>query len=614
MSLPPRKRWFRPRGLFGKYVVAFVGLIVIVLGTNGALETWLTYTDTINVLVKAQSDEAEAAARRIQQFVEETERQISFATRASASTIEQRLADYQLLLQEVPAIEQLSQLDGRGREQLMVNRSEVVKNRGTDYSGSPSFTEARGRSVWVSPADFEGSAPFMSIVMPHSGLDAGSTVAQINLKSLPTFLDSGQIGNDYEAYLVGPKGRLLAHSNRERRLGTSLDELPQVRAAMNQEGEPPTFGLDPDGRSVLTASAVVPRLNWHVFVEQPRSTALQPVYRVLNRTALLAAIGVLLAIIAGIWLARQMVVPIRALQVGAQQLEASEFGHRIEVRSGDEISDLADHFNRMAEQLRESYARLEQKVEERTRALEQKGRELALANEHKTQFFANMSHELRTPLNGILGFSELLTDGLYGKLPDKAMEVLDRIQKDGKHLLGLINDVLDISKIEAGQLSLSLSDYSVQSIVDTVVASTEALAHTKGIEVRTAVPPDLPIGHGDERRLTQVLLNIVGNAIKFTDTGSVEVRVDATEGYFKIAVEDTGPGIPLADQQRVFDDFQQVDSGITRHKGGTGLGLSISRRLVQAHGGHIELHSWQGVGSTFNIVVPVRVSEQRQVA
>ena len=785
MSLPPRKRWFRPRGLFGKYVVAFVGLIVIVLGTNGALETWFTYNDTIEVLVKAQSDEAEAAARRIQQFVEEIERQISFATRASASTIEQRLADYQLLLQEVPAIEQLSQLDGRGREQLMVNRSEVVKNRGTDYSGSPSFTEARGRSVWVSPADFEGSAPFMSIVMPHSGLDAGSTVAQINLKSLPTFLDSGQIGNDYEAYLVGPKGRLLAHSNRERRLGTSLDELPQVRAAMNQEGEPPTFGLDPDGRSVLTASAVVPRLNWHVFVEQPRSTALQPVYRVLNRTALLAAIGVLLAIIAGIWLARQMVVPIRALQVGAQQLEASEFGHRIEVRSGDEISDLADHFNRMAEQLRESYARLEQKVEERTGALaqsvselkaleeigravassldtkavlativtravqltradagaiyrydasrklfelaeahaleqgfqdairsahikfdenifglayderhaialpdlrqspdfplrdatlaagfhsilvvplltqyeilgalvvqrrsvgdfpagtidlmqtfahqsvlalnnarmflevEQKGRELAIANEHKTQFFANMSHELRTPLNGILGFSELLTDGLYGKLPDKAMEVLDRIQKDGKHLLGLINDVLDISKIEAGQLSLSLSDYSVQSIVDTVVASTEALAHTKGIEVRTAVPPDLPIGHGDERRLTQVLLNIVGNAIKFTDTGSVEVRVDATEGYFKIAVEDTGPGIPLADQQRVFDDFQQVDSGITRHKGGTGLGLSISRRLVQAHGGHIELHSWQGVGSTFNIVVPVRVSEQRQVA
>jgi hypothetical protein len=147
LSLPPRRSWFRPRGLFGKYVIAFVGLIVLVLGTNGALETWFTYNDTIEVLVKVQSDKAEAAVRRIEQFVEEIERQISFATRASASTIEQRLADYQLLLQEVPAIEQLSQLDGKGMEQLMVNRSEVVKKSGTDYSGSPSFTEARGRSV-----------------------------------------------------------------------------------------------------------------------------------------------------------------------------------------------------------------------------------------------------------------------------------------------------------------------------------------------------------------------------------------------------------------------------------------------------------------------------------
>jgi len=480
-----------------------------------------------------------------------------------------------------------------------------------------------------------------------------------------------------------------------------------------------------------------------------------------------------------------MVVPIRALQVGAQQLEASDFGHRIEVRPGDEIADLADHFNRMAEQLRESYTRLEQKVEERTRELaqsvsefkaleeigravassldskavlativtyavqltqadagaiyrynasrnsfelaeanaldesllecirsthielnksilgiaakeghaitipdlreapdfplrdvtvaagfhsilvvpllaqeeilgalmvqrrmpgefpasairlmqtfalqcviainnarlfrevEQKGRELAIANDHKAQFFANMSHELRTPLNGMLGFSELLVDGLYGTLPDKAMEVLDRIQKDGRHLLGLINDVLDISKIEAGQLSLSLSEYSVHSIVDTVVSMTGALAREKHIEVRAVVPADLPMGYGDDRRLTQVLLNIVGNAIKFTDKGFVEIRAEVMDGHFKIAVTDTGPGIPATDQARIFDEFQQVDNSITRHKGGTGLGLSISRRLVQAHGGHIDVRSTVGVGSTFNIVLPVRASEQRRAA
>ena len=246
--------------------------------------------------------------------------------------------------------------------------------------------------------------------------------------------------------------------------------------------------------------------------------------------------------------------------------------------------------------------------------VEQKGRELAIANDHKARFFANMSHELRTPLNGILGFSELLVDGIYGPLPDAALEVLDRIQKDGRHLLGLINDVLDISKIDADQLKLSLEDYSLQSIVETVVASTGSLAQAKGIEVKTLVPPDLPIGRGDERRLTQVLLNIVGNAIKFTDTGSVEIRVEATNGHFTIAVQDTGPGIPPEDQARIFEEFQQVDNSITREKGGTGLGLSIARRLVDVHGGHIDLQSTVGVGTTFNIVVPVRVTEQRPAA
>jgi signal transduction histidine kinase len=248
------------------------------------------------------------------------------------------------------------------------------------------------------------------------------------------------------------------------------------------------------------------------------------------------------------------------------------------------------------------------------REVQQKGRELAIANEHKSQFFANMSHELRTPLNGMLGFSELLLDGLYGALPQKAMEVLTRIQKDGKHLLGLINDVLDISKIEAGQLTLSLGEYSVANVVEAVVASTDSLARTKGIEVKTAIAAALPLGYGDERRLTQVLLNLVGNAIKFTDVGWVEIRVEAVDDHFRIAVQDTGPGVPVADQARIFEDFQQVDNSSTREKGGTGLGLAISRRLVVAHGGDITLQSTPGAGATFVVVLPQRVSEHRQAA
>ena len=244
------------------------------------------------------------------------------------------------------------------------------------------------------------------------------------------------------------------------------------------------------------------------------------------------------------------------------------------------------------------------------RQVDQKGRELAVANDHISRFFANMSHELRTPLNSVIGYSELLEDGQYGTLPEPATEALTRIQANGRHLLGLINDVLDLSKIEAGQLDLYLGDYSVQALVENVVTATGSLAQTKGIELKAAVMPDIPPAFGDERRLTQVLINLVSNAIKFTDIGSVEVRASTADGELDIAVKDTGPGIKPEDQARIFDEFQQVDDGATRQKGGTGLGLSISRRLVSMHGGHIDLQSAVGAGSTFKIVIPLRVPEQ----
>jgi signal transduction histidine kinase len=556
-------------------------------------------------------------------------------------------------------------------------------------------------------------------------------------------------------------------------------KLPQVEAARTSQSL--IIGRDPEDRRVLTAFAPIPRMNWFAFVEQPLWQALAPVRDLLLRLAWLLVMGLIVAVIAGTILARRMIVPIRALQTGASRLGASDFAHRIEVRTGDELETLADQFNRMAEQLQESYSRLEHKVEERTRdlaqsvaelkaleevgravassldvkavlativtraveiaqadggaiynydaatgrfylgeahglspslleairtlrideadsqmgeaarrqepvlipdlaqmpnyplrtvtlaagfnsalvvplvgpegtvgalvvqrkgkgafppstvglmqtfahqsvlamhnaqlfhELEEKGQQLAIANEHKSQFFANMSHELRTPLNAVLGYAELLVDGLYGEIPDKAKEVLDRVQINGKHLLGLINDVLDLSKLEAGQLTLSLDDYSMQSIVDSVVATTGSLAEAKGLCMKKAVDDALPIGHGDERRLTQVLLNLVGNAIKFTDTGEVEISAHAANGTFDVAVRDTGPGIAPQDQIRIFEDFQQVDNTSTRLKGGTGLGLAIARRFVEMHGGTLTVDSSLGGGSTFHVRVPVRVSEQ----
>jgi signal transduction histidine kinase len=244
------------------------------------------------------------------------------------------------------------------------------------------------------------------------------------------------------------------------------------------------------------------------------------------------------------------------------------------------------------------------------REIEEKGRELEIASKHKSQFLANMSHELRTPLNAILGYTELILDSIYGEPSDKMRTVLERLQSNGRHLLGLINDVLDLSKIEAGQLTLSLGDYSLGEVVHGVVAAVEPLAAEKRLAFKAEVGPDLPRGRGDERRLAQVLLNLVGNAIKFTDKGEVAIRASVADGAFAVAVCDTGPGIPVLDQAKIFEEFQQADSSITRKKGGTGLGLSIAKRIIEMHGGRIWVESEPGKGSTFYFTLPVRVETQ----
>jgi signal transduction histidine kinase len=246
--------------------------------------------------------------------------------------------------------------------------------------------------------------------------------------------------------------------------------------------------------------------------------------------------------------------------------------------------------------------------------LEEKSRELELASLHKSQFLANMSHELRTPLNSVLGFSEMLADGIYGGLPERALTALGKIQTNGRHLLSLINDVLDLSKIEAGQLTLSPDDYVMGPIVQSVVASTEAQARAKGVSLVASIGEGLPVGFGDERRITQVLLNLVSNAVKFTDQGSVTIAATASDGTFEVRVRDTGPGIAAADHERIFEEFQQVDSSSTREKGGTGLGLAIARRIVELHGGRIAVESALGAGSTFRVVLPVRTIVERRAA
>jgi signal transduction histidine kinase len=245
------------------------------------------------------------------------------------------------------------------------------------------------------------------------------------------------------------------------------------------------------------------------------------------------------------------------------------------------------------------------------REIAEKGKQLEVASHHKSQFLASMSHELRTPLNAILGFNEMLLDQVYGELSEDVKAPLENMQASGKHLLRLINNVLDLAKIEAGRMELALSDYSVQDTVESVRSTLRPLAESKGLELLATVPQDLPLGYGDPGRITQCLMNLAGNSLKFTKAGKVEIAVALKDSTLVYRVADTGIGIPPDKIGSLFTEFKQTDATIASEYGGTGLGLSITKKFIEMHGGRIWVESEPGTGSTFTFEVPLRAGERK---
>ena len=323
---------------------------------------------------------------------------------------------------------------------------------------------------------------------------------------------------------------------------------------------------------------------------------------------------------------RRITRPINRLTTQAQRIAAGDLGQDIAVQSRDEIGQLAGAFNEMTRslkanigekervlaELRDLNRTLEDRIRERTAELEERSRALALASRHKSDFLANVSHELRTPLNAILGFNEMILGGVYGDLPEDVRSPLTDVGNSGKHLLRLINDVLDLSKIEAGRMELALADASVEDIINTVRTYLLPLAMEKGLDFVTKVAPDLPLAYCDGKRITQCLMNLAGNAVKFTRAGHVTISAERKGADFVFRVSDTGMGIAKHDIPNLFAEFRQADATIARDYGGTGLGLSITKKFVDMHGGSIGVESELGRGSTFTFTIPVRAQAEVQ--
>jgi HAMP domain-containing protein len=367
----------RPGRLARKYLVILVGLVTGALLASGAVEIYSGYQENKAALVALQTEKASGAASRIETFVREIERQLVWTTQPllvpnPAAAIEQRRIDAVRLQRQVLPITEVSYLDAAGREQLSVSRLKMdVVGSQTDYSGDPKFRVAKSGRTYFGPVYFrKESEPYMTIAMPQAG--GGVTVAEVNLKFIWDVVSQIKVGKAGLAYVVDGGGALIAHPDISLVLQkTSLAGLDQVKAVLaNVPGDREvTIARDLKGREVLTAYSKITPLGWVVLVEQPLEEAFAPLYASAYRTIAMVALGIALAVVAGVVLARRLAGPIQALQESAARIGAGELDHQITIRTGDELEALAGEFNQMTSRLRESYATLEQKVEDRTREL-----------------------------------------------------------------------------------------------------------------------------------------------------------------------------------------------------------------------------------------------------
>jgi signal transduction histidine kinase len=300
-----------------------------------------------------------------------------------------------------------------------------------------------------------------------------------------------------------------------------------------------------------------------------------------------AAVAIVLALLLGFVLSWSLIGPIQSIDTRLAAIASGDFSGHVDVTNRDELGALATNVNRMNDELSRLY------------------RELETTSQHKSDFLANMSHELRTPLNAIIGFSQVLREGMFGEVNAKQREYLDDILSSGNHLLSLINDVLDLSKVEAGQVELQVAPFSLQDALERGVSMVREQATTEGVQVTLHKNGGLDVVTGDERRIRQVIFNLLSNAVKFTPNGGqVDITATRADGELKVCVADSGPGIAAEDLDRIFEEFQQTKAGSSQREG-TGLGLALSKRFVEMHGGRIWCESKVGEGSRFEFTLPL---------
>jgi signal transduction histidine kinase len=608
-----RRLW----SLSAKYIAVFALLVAVPVICTSVYLLNSSYQDNKRALTRLQQEKAKSVSVTIDQYFKDVIARMRSVQGQYLSYTAQGATLAPLLDTDATAA---FYIDGAGRKTLATGGGGLYRPRG-NFSHQPNVEHARATGVYYGRAYAPRTlsnpgARVMEVVVresvrgdyrPNSGF-VGET---LDLSGIQDLVRRTRLGTSGYVYAVDAQGAPIAYPNASAFTHRSL-RLPQVTKALTSSSTGSTVGRNFRGEKVLSTWATVKPVGWKVFVEQPESAVFAPVSGKIWRTALLLAAFLAAGIVLSVLLARRLVRPIKQMRTAAARIGAGAYDERIDLRRRDELGDLADELNRMAASLQGSVQGLEQRVEERTLELQQalaelseKGRQLEVASEHKSEFLANMSHELRTPLNAIIGFSQVLRKRMFGEINAKQEEYLDDILSSGNHLLSLINDVLDLSKVEAGQVELEVATFSLRETLERGVVMVREPAVKKGVRLSLALAPAVDLVDGDERRLRQVVYNLLSNAVKFTpEGGCIDVASSRVNGEVQVSVTDTGPGIAPEDHERIFEEFQQTDVGVDQREG-TGLGLALSKRLVELHGGRIWVESEPGEGSRFVFTLPI---------
>ncbi|MGJ5204950.1 sensor histidine kinase [Bradyrhizobium sp. HKCCYLR20261] len=641
----PETGWTIRSRLFIKYVALFVGVVAVALLSNGLFEVILYYREHKAALIRIQHEQAEAAAAKISQFIKEIESQLGWTVQLpwSTSSTEQRRFDALRLLRQVPAITEIVQVDSTGRERLRISRLAMdVLESGQDFSKDPKFTEAVANKVYYGPVYFRReSEPYMTLALAGTRKDSGVTIAEVNLKLIWDVVSQIRVGEHGQAYVVSSQGRLIAHPDISLVLrNTDMSGLPQVRAALSGGMVGDELQDEPNiqGQRVLTASAPIAPLRWTMFVELPVEEAYASLYAALKRLALVLLTASVFAVLAGIFLARRMVGPIRVLGAGAARIGSGDFSQQISIRTGDELEGLAHQFNDMGAKLQDSYADLERKVEQRTNELSRSLDELRAAQDRLVQseklaslgqLTAGIAHEIKNPLNFINNFSSLsaelideLNDILQSaqldqKTRDEVVELtemlkgnLAKVVQHGGRADSIVKNMLLHSRQGAGEHRPAEINAILDESLSLAYHGARAENPAFNIDIKRDFDPAAGIVGCYPQEITRVFLNLISNGFY----AAVKRKQSEDEAFapmltamtinqgptVQIRIRDNGTGIPRDVLDKIFNPFFT-----TKPAGeGTGLGLSMSHDIiVKQHGGQIDVDTRPGEFTEFIITL-----------